>query len=81
MRPSEEEELARLKERCVVQAEKLWRQIEEEESDEKSVESFAEEEVEKTQENVEKLVEEPEKTVEEVEKTTEEEATHVIYTE
>ncbi|KAH0854772.1 LOW QUALITY PROTEIN: hypothetical protein HID58_044830 [Brassica napus] len=48
-RPSEEEELARLKERCVVQAEKLWRQIEEEESDEKSVESFAEEEVEKTQ--------------------------------
>ncbi|CAF2070467.1 unnamed protein product, partial [Brassica oleracea] len=80
-RPSEEEELARLKERCVVQAEKLWRQIEEEESDEKSVESFAEEEVEKTQENVEKLVEEPEKTVEEVEKTTEEEATHVIYTE
>ncbi|CAN7086255.1 unnamed protein product, partial [Brassica oleracea var. botrytis] len=80
-RPNEKEELARLKERCVVQAQKLWRQIEEEESDENSVESLAEEEVEKTQENTEKLVEEPEKTVEEVEKTTEEEATHVIYTE
>ncbi|KAF3528292.1 hypothetical protein DY000_02037747 [Brassica cretica] len=74
-RPSEEEELARLKERCVVQAEKLWRQIEEEESDEKSVESLAEEEVEKTQENAEKLVEEPEKTVEEEESPTKEAAT------
>ncbi|KAF3516794.1 hypothetical protein DY000_02060083 [Brassica cretica] len=50
-RPSEEEELTRLKERCAVQAEKLWREIEEEEE---ILESPDEEEVEKPQENTEK---------------------------
>ncbi|CAN6884517.1 unnamed protein product [Brassica oleracea var. botrytis] len=55
-RPSEEEELARLKERCAVQAEKLWREIEEEEE---ILESPDEEEVEKPQENTEKNDENP----------------------
>nr|VDD32324.1 unnamed protein product [Brassica oleracea] len=54
-RPREGEELARLKERCAVQAEKLWREIEEEEI----LESPEEEEVEKPQENTEKSDENP----------------------
>nr|VDD60781.1 unnamed protein product [Brassica oleracea] len=61
-RPSEEEELTRLKERCAVQAEKLWRKIEEEEEILESPDE-EEEEIEKTQENAEELVAEPEKTV------------------
>ncbi|KAG2251062.1 hypothetical protein Bca4012_098529 [Brassica carinata] len=52
-RPSEEEELTRLKERCAVQAEKLWRKIEEEEE---ILESPDEEELEKPQENTEKVM-------------------------
>ncbi|CAF1860071.1 unnamed protein product [Brassica napus] len=69
-RPSEEEELARLKERCAVQAEKLWREIEEEEE---ILESPDEEEVEKPQENTEKNDENPVESPaeEEVEKTQE----------
>ncbi|CAN7017378.1 unnamed protein product [Brassica oleracea var. botrytis] len=69
-RPSEEEELARLKERCAVQAEKLWREIEEEEE---ILESPDKEEVEKPQENTEKSDENPVESPaeEEVEKTQE----------
>ncbi|KAG2275004.1 hypothetical protein Bca52824_057559 [Brassica carinata] len=68
-RPREGEELARLKERCAVQAEKLWREIEEEEI----LESPDEEEVEKPQENTEKSDENPVESPaeEEVEKTQE----------